>query len=106
MKRFSGKASPPRLSRDADRLAGLARGLAESGSRVEDRYWESLIDSDLARLLDSGNEAGLNQALDALVESTPAAYEALLETAETNAESLAIEHDGRALCALLVAAPI
>ena len=33
--------SPPRFTRDAERLIALALGLNASGSLTEDRYWEA-----------------------------------------------------------------
>jgi len=41
----------PRLSRDAKRLLSLAQALAQSGSRIEDVYWETLIATHLNKLL-------------------------------------------------------
>ena len=42
MKRQRSK-SPLRLTRDAEKLISLSTGLAASGSRAEDRYWEAAI---------------------------------------------------------------
>ena len=42
MKRQRNK-SPLRLTRDAEKLIAYSTGLASSGSRSEDRYWENAI---------------------------------------------------------------
>lgn len=76
-----------RLHRDADRLVWLARGLAESGSRVEDRYWEGELASLIGSLLASGHDEAFNQALDRLQESDGRAYEELADLVEAAVES-------------------
>jgi hypothetical protein len=101
MKRIR-KNSLPRLSRDAQRLIHLAQGLANSGSMLEERYWETRLSSELVRLFDAGADGSVEGALDHLYTTLPLAYDALIESAEGHAESMEIgEHD-----ALLVAAPI
>ena len=49
--------SPPRLTRDAERLIALANGLNASGSLTEDRFWESEMSALVAKLLENGNDA-------------------------------------------------
>ena len=56
--------SPPRLTRDAERLIALANGLNASGSVTEDRYWEGEMSALAARLLENGNDAPIEGALD------------------------------------------
>ena len=58
-----------RLSRDAERLAWLAQGLADSGSRLEDVWLESEMSALIEKLLKSADEDALNQALDRLRET-------------------------------------
>ena len=54
--------SPPRLTRDAERLIALANGLAASGSLTEDRFWESQMSALVAKLLENGNDAPIDGA--------------------------------------------
>ncbi len=106
MKRTRATTALPRLSRDAEHLAMLARGLGASGSRVEDSYWEALLESELSRLLEHGADAALDNALDHLFSTLPTAYDVLMEAAENHAESMLLEHEGNSFQALLITAPI
>lgn len=102
----SRSTTSPRQTRDSARLVTLAQALNSSGSRVEDRYWEGLIDQSLVRLLRAGNDAPLETALSQLAKENPGAYEVLIEQAETLSESAIVEHDGKRYEALLIVAPI
>ncbi len=83
----SGRDRKAFLSPDADRLVASALGLANSGSRVEDRYWELQLQSRLDRLLDGGNAQTVEQALERLQQTDQEAYGALVEAVEESAES-------------------
>ena len=50
--------SPPRLTRDAERLIALALGLNASGSLTEDRFWEAEMSTLAAKLLEKTSECG------------------------------------------------
>lgn len=92
------------LGRNAEQLVWLACGLALSGSRTEDRYWDSRLTPTLDRVLAADDEETLNAALDHLFNSEPAAYDELADHIESRAEAAAgldSEHD-----ILLIAAPI
>ena len=102
----SRSSSSSRLGRDAKRLAGLALALNQSGSRVEDRYWEGQLAAAIPRLLRTGNDAPLEAALDHLAQTDAGAYEVLIEQAETLSESVVLEKDGQRYDVLLVVAPI
>ncbi len=91
-----------RLSRDAERLAWLAQGLAESGSRLEDAWLESEITGLIDRLLRAGEEDALNQALDRLHETNARAYDELADLIEAGCE-VSRSADG---ASLLVALPV
>ena len=67
--------SPPRLTRDAERLIALANGLNASGSVTEDRYWEGEMSTLAARLLENGNDAPIDGALDHLYQTNVGAYD-------------------------------
>ena len=105
-KRPRTKSTLPRLSRDAERLVSFAQSLSASGSRVEDDYWEELLARDVERLLDHGADAAIDAALDHLDAALPAGFDALIELAETRAETAPIEIDGQSWQVLLIAAPI
>ena len=105
-KRPRTKSTLPRLSRDAERLVSFAQSLSASGSRIEDAYWEAFLARDVERLLDHGADAAIDAALDHLDATLPAGFDALIEIAETRAETATVELEGRSWQAVLVAAPI
>src|SRR5215471_11243876 len=98
--------SPPRLTRDAERLIALALGLNASGSLTEDRYWEGEMSSLVAKLLENGNDAPIDGALDHLYQTNLGAYDTLIELVENESESVAAMQGDRAWQGLLIAAPI
>jgi hypothetical protein len=102
MKRPRIKTSSVRLSREALRLVMLAKGMARSGSRWEDTFWERELDRELDRLLDTGAHAAIDAALDHLHAQLPSAYDTLIDEVERCAESL----DSGEEQMVLVAAPI
>ncbi|GAB5099684.1 DUF2863 family protein [Caballeronia sp. HLA56] len=95
-----------RIPPDADKLVSLSLALFASGSRVEDRFWEARLDALIAKLVRNGNQTTLDAALDHLQQNHPDAYGALADMAETHSESFAIDIDGVAHEALLIAAPV
>src|SRR5262245_21817975 len=105
MPRSRAKA-PPRLTRDAERLIALALGLNASGSLTEDRFWESEMSALVAKLLENGNDAPIDGALDHLYQTNLGAYDTLIELVENESESLVVMQGDRAWQALLIAAPI
>lgn len=97
-----------RLSRDAERLTWLAQGLADSGSRLEDAWWEAELTTLIDKLLKQGDDEALNQALDRLHEaSAPSqarAYEELADLIEAGCEVRRTGGTSRLLIALPVLA--
>ncbi|MDD4882619.1 MAG: DUF2863 family protein, partial [Gallionellaceae bacterium] len=91
-----------RLSRDAERLVWLAKGLADSGSRAEDIWWEAEQDLRIDKMLAASQEEALNQALDRLHETHGRAYDGLADLIEAGSES----HGDGSRQFLLVALPI
>lgn len=92
------------LGRNAEHLAWLAAGLAASGSRIEDRYWDDRLAVAIDRALEEHDENGLNTTLDHLFSADARAYDELADAIESRAESaagLSPEHD-----TLLIAAPV
>jgi hypothetical protein len=98
--------SPPRLTRDAERLIALSLGLNASGSLTEDRFWESEMSSLVAKLLENGNDAPIDGALDHLYQTNLGAYDTLIELVENESESVTLMQGDRAWQGLLIAAPI
>ena len=105
MPRTRAKA-PPRLTRDAERLIALANGLNASGSLTEDRYWEAQMSALVAKLLENGNDAPIDGALDHLYQTNLGAYDTLIELVENESESLLVTEGDTAWQALLIAVPI
>ena len=93
-----------RLSRDAERLAWLAQGLADSGSRLEDAWLEAEISALIDRLLKAGDEDALNQALDRLHETNSRAYDELADLIEAGCEVSRVGDTARLILALPVLA--
>lgn len=94
------------LSADAERLVAAALGLANSGSRSEDRFWEAGLTARIERLLDGGHAQAVHDALDRLNQTDGEAYGALIESVEDASESMTLEIDGQAWDCLLVSAPL
>lgn len=96
----------PRLSRDAQRLIALVQALTLSGSRLEDRHWEGLLDTLLNKLLTGRKNTAIENALDHMLANDIEGYEILFEHAETCSESALIQHDNLDYDILLISAPI
>jgi hypothetical protein len=101
-----GRDRKTHLSPDAERLVAGALGLANSGSRIEDRFWESQLLQRIERLLDTGHPQSILDSLDRIHQADAEAYGALIEAVETAAESLTIDVDGKRWDVLLVVAPL
>lgn len=95
-----------RLTRDAERLIALSNGLNASGSLTEDRFWEAEMSALTAKLLENGNDAPIDGALDHLYATNLGAYDTLIELVENDSESLVVMQADHAWQALLIAAPI
>ncbi|WP_426196618.1 DUF2863 family protein [Massilia sp. DWR3-1-1] len=104
------KASPPRLSAEAQRLIALSSSLSQSGSRLEERVLEQQLELSLQKLLKTGHQDTIDNTLNSLFKDDINAYDVLLENAEAVSESSTMTElvDGveTAWQALLVAAPV
>jgi hypothetical protein len=98
--------SHQRLTRDAERLIALSNGLNASGSLTEDRFWEAEMSTLASKLLENGNDAPIDGALDHLYTTNLGAYDTLIELVENDSESLVVMQADHAWQALLIAAPI
>ena len=103
---ISLKTGTVRLPADARRLMALTEALALSGSRVEDIYWENHITAVLNKLLKGKANRHIESALEALVPERMAAYEILVEMAETCSESIALTVADQDYDVLLFSAPL
>lgn len=102
----SSTPNPSRLSRDASRLVNLSLALHNSGSRVEDLFWESALETLLTKLMRNGQDSVIDSALEHLSQSNIGAYEVLIEQAETFSESCRLEKDGQTYDVMLLVAPV
>ncbi|MBI4755296.1 MAG: DUF2863 family protein [Betaproteobacteria bacterium] len=100
--RFSRRGG---LTRDAEQLVRLARSFADSGSRVEDVFWESRLEAAVGRLVEAGNEDALNAALDQLYRDHARAYDSLADLVEAGVETVKLPGD-TAMRGLLFVAPV
>lgn len=101
--RFSSRS---RISADATELARLATGLAESGGKLEDAFWESRLAELVENLLHSGAEDDLNAALDRLFDTNPQAHDELADMVEARAESCVLSHASQEFDILLFNVPV
>ena len=85
-----------RTRRDAERLIALALGLNASGSLTEDRFWEAEMSTLVAKLLENGNDAPIDGALDHLYQTNLGAYDTLIELVENESEAVVAMQGDRA----------
>ena len=105
-KRSRTKSTLPRLSRDGERLASLAQSLSAAGSRVEEDYWQALVDKDVDGLLEFRADSTIDAVLDHLDAASPVAFDVLIDTVESASEIARLSTADGEWSALLVAAPI
>ncbi|MBL8394004.1 MAG: DUF2863 family protein [Candidatus Accumulibacter sp.] len=101
--RFSSRK---RISADATELSRLAIGLAESGSKLEDQFWQSRLAELVDRLFHDGAEDDFTSALDRLFDAHPMAHDDLADLIEAHAESCIVSAGGQDFDILLIAAPV
>lgn len=101
--RFSSRK---RISADATELSRLAIGLAESGSKLEDLFWQNRLGQLVDRLLHDGAEEDLNASLDRLFDTHAMAHDDLADIVEAQAESCTLLDRGQEFDVLLIAAPL
>jgi hypothetical protein len=99
-------SSSVRLTPAARKLADEARALRQSGTRLEDIFWERRLHDRLHRLLKTHNQASLDKAIEFLSQVDVEAGDMLVEAAENAAESLVLQHDEQRWHIQLIACPI
>jgi len=87
---------------DAEDILWLANGLAESGSRAEDAFWEQRLENVVDELLHTNTEDSLTTALEHFYTTNQRAYDVLADSIETRVEQCSGKHGE----VLLIAAPI
>ena len=95
-----------RASREADVLVEFAEGLAQSGSRAEDNFWEARLEKEIEALLKDADEGSLNAALDRLADRESRAYEELADAIEGRVEHAIVKTSDGERDVLLFAAPV
>ena len=75
-------------------MVAASLGLANSGSRSEDRFWEQQLARLLDRALDAAHSATITSALERLNQTDGEAYGALVEAVEHAAETVVVESAG------------
>ncbi len=104
--RRPSKSPIRKLNADSQRLASYAEGAMFASSRIEERVWESQLDTVLQKLFKAGHQDTVDAALETTFRAPAGIYDALMEAVEANSESCEIVQDGVRYQALLVAAPI
>ena len=99
-------SSRKRISTDATELGRLATGLAESGGKLEDAFWEKQLVDLVDKLLQDGAEDDLNASLDRLFDSHAAAHDSLADVIESRAECSVLARDGKDFDILLFNVPV
>lgn len=97
-------ASRSKLSKYAKPLANLAILLADSGSRLERRFWKKRLFAALAPMLEGRSDTTLMQTLDHLYTDNYRAYDELAFAIENSVESPAVGNSEQDV--LLLSAPI
>ena len=72
-------------------MVSASLGLANSGSRSEDLYWEHQLSRLLDRALDAAHSATITSALERLNQTDGEAYGALVEAVEHAAETVVVD---------------
>ena len=98
--------SRKRISADATELSRLSIGLAESGSKLEDLFWQNRLGELVDKLFQNGDEDDFSGSLDRLFDTHAMAHDDLADTIESHAESCVLSHLGQDFDILLFAAPV
>jgi hypothetical protein len=101
--RVPHRTKSPRVVQD---LSRLAVGLAASGSRVEDAFWENRLAAKIQAQLRTGDDQNLEAALDQLYDSDPAGYSEFIYAIEAAIECSVIAHDDGRYDVLMFAVPV
>ncbi|HMW56627.1 MAG TPA: DUF2863 family protein [Accumulibacter sp.] len=98
--------SRKRISADATELSRLAIGLAESGSKLEDMFWQNRLGKLVDKLFHDGAEDDFTGSLDRLFDAHAMAHDDLADTIEAHAESCVLSHLEQEFDILLFTVPL
>jgi hypothetical protein len=100
----------PKLSAESQRLVSISQAIVQSASRVEERTWERILDTQLQKLLKTNHQDSIDAALNVLFKGDLAVYDVLMDAVEAVSESSTMTEqaaDGDVTWqALLIAAPV
>ncbi len=95
-----------RLTREAEHLVRFATGLANSGSRTEDGYWEQRLSAQVEKMLKAGNEDALIAAQEHLYNANTRASDELADALEAHCEGTRFATSEGEFAMVLIAVPI
>src|SRR5690606_38785167 len=95
-----------RSARAIQELSRLASGLAASGSRMEDAFWESRLAAKIHAQLRTGDDQNLEAALDQLYDTDPSGYSEFIYAIEAAIECSTLIREDRNHDVLMFAMPI
>src|SRR3954454_5030139 len=95
-----------RSPRTVQELVRLAVGLAASGSRIEDVFWENQLAGKIRAQLRTGDDQNLEAALDQLYDSDSVAYGGFIYAIEAAIECATVTRGDRSHDVLMFAIPI
>lgn len=101
--RASHRTRSPRIVQE---LVRLAVGLAASGSRIEDVFWENRLAGKIRAQLRTGDDQNLEAALDQLYDYDPVAYGEFIYAIEAAIECATVTRGDRSDDVLMFAIPI
>src|SRR5215467_13317012 len=101
--RASHRTRSPRIVQE---LARLAVGLAASGSRVEDVFWENRLAAKIRTQLRTGDDQNLEAALDQLYQADLVAYGEFIYAIEAAIECTNVNRGERSHDVLMFAVPL
>jgi Protein of unknown function (DUF2863) len=101
--RASHRTRSPRIVQE---LVRLAVGLAASGSRIEDVFWENQLAGKIRAQLRTGDDQNLEAALDQLYDSDTVAYGEFIYSIEAAIECATVTRGDRDYDVLMFAIPL
>jgi hypothetical protein len=93
-------------TRIVQELSRLAAGLATSGSRIEDAFWESRLAAKIHAQLRTGDDQNLEATLDQLYDTDPASYSEFIYAIETAIECGLLTRDDYSYDVLMFSVPV
>ena len=93
-------------ARVVQELVRLASGLAASGSRIEDAFWENRLAAKIHTQLRTGDDQNLEAALDQLYDADPAGYSEFMYAIEAAIECSVFTREDHTYDVLMFAVPV